>query len=204
MLYELFLPLGIFMWPHQSTKWHLKGPLATPKCYTLSSLIVYSCCYHGENVNWSRINSTWVTSSHHERNHVISPTQSILPYTVGKHNILHHRLTCMYCAAVVAVPMHELLHACCCPQQCYSIHFKLQCYSKFWRERYLQTSIWLILSSSQALLEGLLVDCSRQGKCAVYSFHAEHMECMQNYSSSQRMKILMTHFNLNRSSWSDT
>ena len=123
MLYELFLPLGIFMWPHQSTKWHLKGPLATPKCYTLSSLIVYSCCYHGENVNWSRINSTWVTSSHHERNHVISPTQSILPYTVGKHNILHHRLTCMYCAAVVAVPMHELLHACCCPQQCYSIHF---------------------------------------------------------------------------------
>jgi len=101
MLYELFLPLGIFMWPHQSTKWHLKGPLATPKCYTLSSLIVYSCCYHGENVNWSRINSTWVTSSHHERNHVISPTQSILPYTVGKHNILHHRLH-----------MHVL--CCCC------------------------------------------------------------------------------------------
>ena len=84
------------------------------------------------------------------------------------------------------------------------IFFKLQCYYKFWRERYLQTSIWLILSGSQALLEGLLVDCSCQGKCAVYSFHAEHMEGMQNYSSSQRMKILMTHFNLNRSSWSDT
>jgi len=77
--------LGIFMWPHQSTKWHLKGPLATPKCYTLSFLIVYTCCYHGENVNWSRINSTWVTSFINyswEKSH---------DFTNSKHPTIHSR-----------------------------------------------------------------------------------------------------------------
>ena len=91
MLYELFLPLGIFMWPHQSTKWHLKGLLATPKCYTLSSLIVYTRCYHGENVNWSRINS-----------------EKSRDFTNSKHPTIHGR------KAQYSAPQTHMHVLCCC------------------------------------------------------------------------------------------
>jgi len=45
----------------------------------------------------------------HKTNHTISPTQIILPYRVGKQNFCTMVSKCMYCAAVVVAPMHELL-----------------------------------------------------------------------------------------------